>query len=227
MAFGIAMAFFETAVVVYLRLLYYPEGFKFPLKIMSPSVLSVEYLRELSTIIMITALGYLAGKCFVSRFAYFLICFGVWDIFYYIWLKVVIGWPESLWTWDILFLIPAVWASPVLAPVLCAFSMIFLGAAIIYYQDKGVMAGVRWRDWNLLIAGSIVVIASFMWEYTALIIEEGVFINILGSGINGHLPDSVIGFVPISFNWILFFSGFTLIWVGIGLIIYAYNCKIK
>ena len=107
--FGIAMGFFEAAVVVYLRQLYYPGGFSFPLKIMALGELSIEYLREFSTLIMLFSLAIVAGRNFYERFSYFLLCFGIWDIFYYVWLKVLLDWPQSLLTWDILFLIPIVY----------------------------------------------------------------------------------------------------------------------
>ena len=50
--FAIAMAFLESAVVVYLRRLFYPQGFNFPLEgFIEPSILSIEWLRELATIV--------------------------------------------------------------------------------------------------------------------------------------------------------------------------------
>ncbi|MFH1062114.1 MAG: hypothetical protein V1747_04420 [Candidatus Omnitrophota bacterium] len=50
--------------------------------------------------------SYLFGKDFRTRLAYFLTIFAVWDIFYYVWLKLLLGWPRSIFDWDILFLIP-------------------------------------------------------------------------------------------------------------------------
>lgn len=48
--FSIAMGFLEAAVVVYLRQLYYPAGFTFPLQSMALPALKIEFLRELATI---------------------------------------------------------------------------------------------------------------------------------------------------------------------------------
>ena len=104
--FGIAFGLVESAVVVYIREMYYPEGFNFPLKAISSRVITTELWREAATILMLIAIGVLAGKNAVQRFAYFLISFAVWDIFYYVFLKLFISWPESFLTWDILFLIP-------------------------------------------------------------------------------------------------------------------------
>jgi hypothetical protein len=85
--FSIAMGLLETAVVIYLREIYYPTGFKFPLVNIKKSVIEVELWRELATIIMLAAIGYLAGKTKAQRFVFFLFCFGVWDIFYYVFLN--------------------------------------------------------------------------------------------------------------------------------------------
>ena len=82
--FGIAMGFLETAVVIYLRRIYYPDGFKFPLVEIENGILSVEILREVATIIMLFAIGFLAGKTKLQRFAFFIYSFAIWDIFYYV-----------------------------------------------------------------------------------------------------------------------------------------------
>src|SRR5512134_294061 len=91
--FGVAFALVESSVVVYLRSLYYPEGFAFPLKLMSPQHVGVELSREAATIVMLAAIGVVAGSKAWEKFAYFLVAFGVWDIFYYVWLRVMLDWP--------------------------------------------------------------------------------------------------------------------------------------
>src|SRR5258707_7052052 len=104
--FSIAMAALESAVVVYLRALYYPDGFTVALRMIDPQILLIEIAREAATLIMLIGVACLAGKNFKDRFAYFLLSFGVWDIFYYAWLKAFINWPASIFDWDILFMIP-------------------------------------------------------------------------------------------------------------------------
>src|SRR3989344_6671811 len=119
--YAIAMAFIEATVVVYLRKLFYPNGFNFPLVgFIDPAILNIEWIREFATIIMLLMVGILAGKKLYERFAYFIYAFAVWDIFYYIFLKVILDWPNSFLTWDLFFLIPWPWIGPVLAPMLCA-----------------------------------------------------------------------------------------------------------
>ncbi len=135
-AFGIAFAFVESSVVVYLRALYYPEGFSFPLKAMPSPHVYVELSRELATIVMLLAVGWMTGKTRWTRFSYFMIAFGVWDIFYYIWLRVLLDWPASLLDWDILFLIPVPWIGPVIAPCLISLLMIVSGVLILRKEEN-------------------------------------------------------------------------------------------
>ena len=129
--FGIAMGYFEAALVVYLRELYYPGGFAFPLIIIPERIIIIELVREFSTLVMLAAVAAVAGKKSWERFGYFIIIFGVWDIFYYIWLKVTLDWPSSLFDFDILFLIPLPWIAPVIAPMLISVLMITCGLKIV------------------------------------------------------------------------------------------------
>ncbi len=106
--FSIAFAYIEAAVVVYLRQIFHPEGFTFPLTTFGLSplwkrLLFTEIGREAATIVLIFTGCWLSGKNRRQRFAYFMTIFAVWDIFYYVWLKVLLDWPSSIMDWDILF----------------------------------------------------------------------------------------------------------------------------
>ena len=116
--FSIAFAFVESSVVVYLRTIYYPEGFHFPFKRHYDVMLTIEIIREFATLVIMVSIRVLLSKKFWQGFGYFLIIFGLWDIFFYVWLKVIINWPDSFFTPDILFLIPIPWIAPVLAPLI-------------------------------------------------------------------------------------------------------------
>ena len=61
-AFAVAMAHVETMIVVYLRRLYYPEGFRFPLVIIDTPTLVLELEREAATLVMLAAYGIAAGR---------------------------------------------------------------------------------------------------------------------------------------------------------------------
>ena len=121
--FAVAMGFLESAVVIYLRTIYYPEGFAFPIKLSGQTIALTEVLREAATLVMLFTVSLIADKKGINRFAYFLLAFAVWDIFYYIFLKLLIHWPASFFTWDILFLIPFIWVGPVLAPIINSITM--------------------------------------------------------------------------------------------------------
>jgi len=161
------MGYFEAAVVVYLRELFYPGGFSFPLKLMSERLIIIELFREASTIAMLIAVAALAGKKFWERFGYFLILFGVWDIFYYIWLKATINWPSSIFDWDILFLIPLPWIGPVIAPSLVALLMIVTGIAITRLFNRGYDFKPTGITWLLAVIATIAILYSFMRDIDA------------------------------------------------------------
>jgi hypothetical protein len=133
--FSIAFAYIESAVVVYLRAIFYPEGFNFPIADFRTLTGFGRYLvtevgREAATLVLMFTASYMLGRNLRRRFAYFLTIFAVWDIFYYVWLKVLIDWPASIMDWDVLFLMPAVWAGPVLAPVVTSLTMLVIAAVL-------------------------------------------------------------------------------------------------
>ena len=163
--FFISMAMLESAVVIYLRELLYPHGFKFPLVGMKPIVILTELVRELATVIMLWTVGYIAGRNFATRFAWFIIGFGIWDIFYYVFLYIFIQCPANLLEWDILFLIPLPWYGPVIAPCLISLAMIIFGSLIIYRDDKQSENIWRIKTVMLLVSGYTFVLWTFMIDF--------------------------------------------------------------
>ena len=129
--FAAAFAYIEADVVVYLRAIFYKDGFVFQITNFKNDPVFAKYLtfeigRETATLVLIFTSCILIEKNFRRRLAVFLLIFAIWDIFYYIWLKVLIDWPISLMDWDILFLIPSVWAGPVLAPLISSLTMLLI-----------------------------------------------------------------------------------------------------
>jgi hypothetical protein len=169
--FAAAMAFVEAAVVVYLRELYYPDGFRLPLAAVPPKIYMTEIAREAATIVMLAAVAGLTVKRPLSRFLVFSFCFAVWDIGYYIWLKILLDWPASLLDPDILFLIPVPWVAPVLAPVIV--SVCLMAAAVFMDRPFDTPAQPGAAAWIAGIAGGVLVIGSFLTG-TLAIIEEGI-----------------------------------------------------
>lgn len=170
--FAIAFAWVESAVVVYLHKIYFSGGFSFPLMVkweggkhVIDPLIRIEFGREIATIIMLIAIGWVAGRNRFQRFCYFMLAFGIWDIFYYIWLYVMIGWPESLMTWDLLFYVPLPWVGPVITPVLIALTMGVAGTLIIFYDEKGYDIAWRWYDLVIELGFALIMIVAFCWDW--------------------------------------------------------------
>jgi hypothetical protein len=214
--FALAMGLLETIVVVYLRQIYYPAGFEFPLVEFSPFMMKVELLREAATIIMLVTVGILAGKNFNRSFAFFIYTFALWDISYYIGLKLLLNWPASLLTWDILFLIPVVWVGPVLAPVLCSLAMITLAVIIVLLENKKVKPVVSRLEWFLFITGSLVVLWSFLRDYSLLLIKGHYLSQLSTLESNQSFHQAIDNYIPSWFDWPVFCLGIVLIMLGIG-----------
>ena len=194
-AYAVAMAYLESAIVVYLRRLYYPQGlnfpltiadieglrhlmarqsvFDFPLAIIDTPTLFLELGREAATIVMLATVGIAAGRTKVGKFAYFLLLFGVWDIWYYVWLKVFLGWPDSLLTWDVLFLIPVPWIGPVLAPCTVALTMIGMGLVMLALEQRGPVSPAGKAVWLAQMVAALTVFVSFIWDVVPRLPDNG------------------------------------------------------
>jgi hypothetical protein len=139
--FAVAMAYVEAMVVVYLRWLIpmpawtgistYKDLCRF---IKDAGIMWSEQTREFATIVMLVCIAWLFGKNIRERAAGFLIAFGIWDIFYYVFLYLWLRWPQSLLEWDVLFLIPCPWVAPVILPVCISLIMITSGFYTIKRQ---------------------------------------------------------------------------------------------
>jgi hypothetical protein len=165
--YAIAMALLEAAVVAYLRTLigridpFRPVPLPVPVWLMR-----IELAREAATLVMLGAVAWLAGRERHSRLGYFLLAFGVWDIFYYVFLVPMTGWPRSPLDWDVLFLIPLPWWGPVLAPVSIAALMIAGGTLVSQFTCGG---RAPWpRGWPLAAGMAGVVLALLVFMADAL-----------------------------------------------------------
>jgi hypothetical protein len=156
------MAAVESAVVVYLRALHIGAV---PLSVLQyelpTRLLGIEVVREAATLGMLLAVAAVAGRNAWQRLLYFALAFGVWDICYYVWLWVFIGWPPSLFTWDVLFLIPVPWIGPVLAPV--AVSLCLVSGALWFLNRPH--ERMSRRAWALATGGCLLVLLSFMIDF--------------------------------------------------------------
>jgi hypothetical protein len=205
--FAIAMGFLESAVVVYIRALYYPEGFMFPMKLISDQIMITEFFREAATMIMLIGIAFIAGRSAIDRFAYFILSFGIWDIFYYVFLYAILGWPQSLFTWDVLFFIPVTWVGPVIGPVINSLTMIVLAVVIIYYKNKNQIVKTGKIVWPLLILGSLVVIVAYTMGYVQFMAQKFTFLQMMGLGDAKAVFDYATTYMPENFNWWIFLCG--------------------
>jgi hypothetical protein len=189
-AFAAGMAWVEAACVYYLRVMvdrvepYQPD----PLPIRG-ILGEVELVREGATLLMLAITGTLAGRSWRARLSYAAIAFGFWDILYYVFLRIMSGWPTSLLDWDILFLLPLPWWGPVLAPVCIATLMIVWGTVVTQGRDRFPATGFTWASWGVSSAGILLALGIFMADS----------IRALPGG-----PDTVRQVLPAAFNWPVF-----------------------
>lgn len=182
--FGIAFGYVEASVVVYLRHIYdpvrqelypsKPAGELFPLITAGQlarqppefqRLLATELGREFATLVMLGAAALAVSSNFREWMAGFVLSFGVWDLVFYLVLKIILGWPASWMTWDILFLLPLPWVGPVLAPCIVAATMVWAGIAVLRRELSGRPVRIGWLHWTGIVLGGIVLMVAFMWDW--------------------------------------------------------------
>lgn len=200
--FAVAMAWVEAACVYDLRLLVdrvqpYQSN---PLP-MSGALGRIELAREAATLVMLAVVGWLAGGTVRARLAYAAIGFGIWDIFYYVGLKIMCGWPTSIFDWDVLFLLPLPWWGPVIAPVSIALLMIASGTLATAPPVPSQSRGSTSRLWLGAAVGAALALYVFMAD--ALRAAP-------------HGLEAVRTVLPGTFNWPLFLVALALMAAPVG-----------
>lgn len=218
--FGVAMGLLEAAVVVYLRELYYPQGFGFPMSMIPLRIIEVELCRELSTLVMLFSLAWIAGKNLTQRLAWFLYSFALWDLSYYLFLYLFLGWPPSLLTWDLLFLIPVTWTAPVLAPVLVSFTFIVLALGIVEKEAR-CKYPLPVLSWALLALGAGVLIVSFIYDYSSFMLQHIAWTDFWNPAKTKLVLDFSMQYVPERYSWLMFVVGELLLLSA--LLVYRYR----
>lgn len=216
--FSAAFGYVEAAVVAYLRSIYTPLRAHFysgsanelfpllsleQLQTLGPEHLlrlKTELGREFATLLMLAGSAVIAARNMREWVAAFLICFGIWDITFYLFLKLLLQWPASLLTWDILFLLPVPWTGPVITPVLVSLSMIGSGMILLWREYHGYPVHLTGVRWGLILLGGILIFAAFI----------------------GDFRNTASGGTPHPFNWILFVSG-----EAVGLLSFASSLRPK
>lgn len=196
--FALAMAWMEAATVVYLRVLvgrldpYQAE----PLPDLDlPFWWETELVREAATLLMLGSVGWLAGRTRRSRFGFFLVGFGIWDIFYYVFLRAICGWPHTLLDWDILFLLPLPWWGPVLSPMLIALLVIIAGTLLSQFDRPETPL---WPN---------------RWAIVSNVLGTGMALYVFMAEALRALPQgeaAVRTVLPKAFHWLLFLAALAL-----------------
>ena len=166
---------------------------------MQPKTLAIELGREAATLLMLATIALAVANNIGQWAAAFAIAFGAWDLAFYVFLKVLLDWPASLFTWDILFLIPVPWVGPVIAPVLVSLVMIGAGIYHLSREAGGRPVRIGRAQWLGIMAGATAIIVSFALDYE----------HIMRGG------------MPHSFNWGMFALG-----LGGGLLCYASAARV-
>jgi len=218
------MGFFESSIVVYLREIYYPEGFSFPLNPIDQKIAGTEFLREFFSLVMIVSVAAMAKRYFYGRFANFLFIFAIWDIFYYIFLKIILGWPASLATWDILFLIPVPWTSPVIAPIIISLIMLTLSFVIYHFYQKTHSFEIKVREWIILVGGAVIIFVAFVLDYFKFFFAH--YNKYEHLEFQEQLEILTREYQPDSFNWPVYIIG-VLVLISSVVLIYKTNSKMK
>ena len=208
--FGTAFGYLEAAVVSYLRLLHEPARLRFyptrppaelfplltldQLRAAGPQqmqTLATEIGREAATLVMLAAIALAVARNAGEWAAAFVVAFGVWDVTFYLFLKVLLDWPPSLFTWDILFLVPVPWVGPVLAPVMVSLAMIVAGIWHLRRAARAEPVRIGPAHWTGILAGAAIMVLAFALDYR----------NVMTAGL------------PRPFRWSIFGLGLLL---GIG-----------
>lgn len=199
--YAVAMAYVEASVVAYLRDLYGITDIITDLPARADRLTAIETGREAMTVVMLLAVGWLAGRRLQERIGYFVFAFGLWDIAYYAWLALFAGWPGSPLDWDVLLLIPVPWWGPVLAPAMIALLMCVGGAACVMQAERGIAWRLDRINVSIAAAGIAVVLYTFMVDALAATPD--------GLGAVAHAR-------PSAFQWPVFAMGFAVMaWAGL------------
>jgi len=191
--FAVAMAYLESAVVVYLRAMYGIEDLLRDINFKPDVYTFIEVGREAATIIMLAMVALIAGNSRQKKLGYFFFSFSIWDIFYYIWLFIFIRWPKSLFEWDVLFLIPLPWWGPVISPILISILLFTIGYLLI----KEYRYNITLLDWTIISVSIVLLLYTF--------VEDSIKIILSGNG-------DLTSVLPTTFNWPIFIVSY-LAWV--------------
>ncbi len=199
-----ALGYAEACVVVYLREAlapvrrrHYPQAVREPLPLLTSRhlreagddtavLLPAEVLREPAPLLVLAVAALGLRRRRGEGAGLFVLGFAAWDLLYYAFLKLLTGWPGSLRTWDVLFLIPVPWVAPVWAPMAVSLTLLPVGGALLVRPRRRARGGGV-AAWSAVTAGAGLVVASFLMR-----------------------ASQAVGVVPERFDWPVFLAGWVL-----------------
>ena len=189
--FGLTFGLIEAAVVVYLRQIggYGPDQLFPVMQSLDPGlehIFSIERLREGATLVLMAGPAYLFSNRLFERFLGYALVFGIWDLSYYGFLRVFAGWPPSLLSYDVLFLIPTLWVAPVLCPVLISVSLVVFTSAYLLIAQRRMERSPSVLQWLLALLGAALMQLSFV----------------------NNADYYLEGGMPPKFSWLIFAGGY-------------------
>ena len=192
--FAIAMGLLEAICVVYIRQILLPPDGLLNEIILSNYDFTIEIVREVTTMVMLATVAILAAYNWRTRLSMFFLAFGIWDIFYYIGLKLFLDWPATIMEWDALFLIPVNWYGPVLAPVLISIYFIIVSITIILREATG-------KKLHITKSAILLQLLTFVFWYYSFTKDSSMI--------------SEFGYESATYSWLLFVLGIIFGSVGI------------
>lgn len=192
--FAIAMGLLEAICVVYLRQILLPPDGSLNNIAFSNFDFTIEVIREITTLIMLLTIAILAAYNWRTRLAMFFLAFGIWDIFYYIGLKIFLDWPATILEWDALFLVPVNWYGPVLAPVLISVYFIIVSIIIVLREATG-------KKLHITKPAILLQLLTFVVWYYSFTKDSSLI--------------SEFGYESATYSWLLFVLGILFCSVGI------------
>ena len=208
------LAFTEASVVVYLRevlvprrVIHFPEAVREPLPLLSydelqgnteltgddhSHLLFTETAREITPLLVLLAAAVGFRRRRGEGAGFFLLGFAAWDILYYLALKILMDWPASLQTWDVLYLIPVPWVAPVWAPLAVSATLLIGGLILVCRPQRRISRRGRVCARLAMLVGAALVLGSFVLRWR-----------------------EAVGSVPRAFDWTWFLAGWVLGTVGL------------
>lgn len=137
-AFAFAMGFAEAAVIIFLKRLYFPDGWRAPFHPIPPDALLLEQAREAATLVALGAVAFAGRPGAREGVARALWMLGLFDLTYYGWLRALTAFPRALADLDIVFLLPRAWIAPVWVPVLGSLAAMAVALVLHVRPRRGV-----------------------------------------------------------------------------------------